>query len=172
MANKSRTLSWVPAFYSPFLNWIYWGYISSQNHIGFKCTTQQNIICALHHVPITPSKFSFHFHLTALVHLHLHPLPSPSGYHHIVVCVYVICRIYHEVHIHMYVYVFIYLYRYIFCLIPSPSFIQLPAPFPFDSCQSIPCIHASVSILFISLFCSLDSTYKWDHMVFVFLWLA
>ena len=47
-----------------------------------------------------------------------------------------------------------------------------PSPLPADSCQSVPCIHASVSILFTSLFCSLDSTYKWDHMVFLFLQLA
>ena len=32
-----------------------------------------------------------------------------------------------------------------------------------DSCQFVPRVHASASILFISLFCSLDSTYKWDH---------
>ena len=42
---------------------------------------------------------------------------------------------------------------------------------PLEVCQSVPCIHASVSILFISLFCSLDSTYKWEHMLFLFLWL-
>ena len=47
------------------------------------------------------------------------------------------------------------IYIYVLWLIPSPSF-----------------IHASVSILFISLFCSLDSMYKWGHMVFVLLWLA
>ena len=32
----------------------------------------------------------------------------------------------------------------------------LPFHLPSDSCQPVPCIHASVSILFISLFCSLD----------------
>ena len=35
-----------------------------------------------------------------------------------------------------------------------------PPPFPSDSCQSVPCICASVFILFINLFCSLDCTYK------------
>ena len=56
---------------------------------------------------------------------------------------------------------------------PFTFFQSVPTPLlPSDSCQSIPCIHASVSILFVSLFCSLDSTYNWDHIVFVFLWLA
>ena len=32
--------------------------------------------------------------------------------------------------------------------------------------------HASGFILFVSLFGPLDSMYEWDHMVFVFLWLA
>ena len=41
-----------------------------------------------------------------------------------------------------------------------------------DSCQSVLCIHESVSIWLVSLFRSLDFTYKWDHMVLVFLWLA
>ena len=30
-------------------------------------------------------------------------------------------------------------------------------------------IYASVFVLFVHLFCSLDSIYKWNHMVFVFL---
>ena len=33
-------------------------------------------------------------------------------------------------------------------------------------------IHESVSILPVGSVCSLDSTYEWGHMVFVFLWLA
>ena len=49
-------------------------------------------------------------------------------------------------------------------LIPSPL---LSAYFP-----SAPCFYTCDSVLFISLFCSLDSTYEWDHMVFVFHWLA
>ena len=48
------------------------------------------------------------------------------------------------------------------CVLPCPS----------GSCRSFPCVHASVSILSVSLFCSLASTCKWDHTVFVFLWLA
>lgn len=27
----------------------------------------------------------------------------------------------------------------------------------------VPCIYESVSVLFVQLFCALDSTYKWDH---------
>ena len=60
---------------------------------------------------------------------------------------------------------------------------SLTAPFPFlppfplsllpsCSCQSVPCFCVSGSILLDSLFCSLDSHYKWGHMVFVFHCLA
>ena len=34
------------------------------------------------------------------------------------------------------------------------------------------CVYESVSILFVHLFCSLDSTWKWNHVLFVFLWLT
>ena len=34
-----------------------------------------------------------------------------------------------------------------------------------------PLVHKSILILFVYLFCSLDSTYKWNH-IFVFLWLT
>ena len=52
---------------------------------------------------------------------------------------------------------------------PSPSFHHFP-PFPFPSghCQSVPCFRACGSIVLVSLFCSLDSSYRWDHTVFVF----
>ena len=43
-----------------------------------------------------------------------------------------------------------------------------PKPLPSGHCQSVPCFHTSGSILLIGLFCSLDSSYKWDHMVFSF----
>ena len=62
------------------------------------------------------------------------------------------------------------LYTYVLWLIPSPSCLQ-SCPLPSDSCQSVPCVHVSVSVLFVSSFCSLDSIYKWNHTVFVFLWL-
>ena len=42
------------------------------------------------------------------------------------------------------------------------------APPSSGSCQSVLCFQVSGSVLFISLFCSLDSSYKWYHMVFVF----
>ena len=61
---------------------------------------------------------------------------------------------------------------HIFFSICSPSFNQSSSPLFSYSCQSVPCFHASSSILIISLFCSLDSTYKWHHMVFVFHQLA
>ena len=49
----------------------------------------------------------------------------------------------------------------------------LTSPFPFFAplspsllhsghCQSVPCFHVCGSILFVSLFCSLDSSYRWD----------
>ena len=58
-------------------------------------------------------------------------------------------------------------------LIPSPSFHNSPQP-PFSSsgCRYGPCFHVSDSVLLVSLFCSLDSSYKWDHMIFVFHGLA
>ena len=60
-----------------------------------------------------------------------------------------------------------------FCLIPSPFSLSCPATTLLsDSCQSVLFIYESVPILFVSLFCSLDSTFKWNHMVLVFLWLA
>lgn len=38
--------------------------------------------------------------------------------------------------------------------------------------QSVLCFHGSVSILFIHLCCSLNSTPKWNQVVLVFLWLT
>ena len=60
---------------------------------------------------------------------------------------------------HQQTYVCVYgLWIYIPWLIPSLFFIL--SPLPSNSCQSVSCVHASLSVLFISLFCSLDSTYK------------
>ena len=56
-------------------------------------------------------------------------------------------------------------------LVPSPSFHPFPLPLPLLQ-LSVPCFHASGSIFLITLFCSLDSSYKWGHMVFVFCQLA
>ena len=52
------------------------------------------------------------------------------------------------------------------CLVPSSSF-HHSHPLPSGLCQSVPCIHASGSVLLVSLFCSLNSCDKWDHMVFI-----
>ena len=61
---------------------------------------------------------------------------------------------------------------YVLWLIPSPSFNQSLLPLPSYSCQSVPWLYVSGSILLISLLCSLDSSHKWNHMVFVFHWLT
>ena len=84
----------------------------------------------------------------------IHPARAPPpelGLHHVVVCVQGLC-----VHTNMF-------FGY-----------SLPVPWrpPSETCQSAPCFHASGFILFISLVCSLDSTHKWDHVVFTFLWLV
>ena len=51
-------------------------------------------------------------------------------------------------------------------LVVSPSFHHYcPSKLPSGHCQSFPCSHASGSIFLASLFCSLDSSYKWGHMV-------
>ena len=55
-----------------------------------------------------------------------------------------------------------------FCSIPSTPNHPHPAP---TSCHLLS-IYESVFVLLVSSVCSLDSTYKWNHMVFVFLWLA
>ena len=43
-----------------------------------------------------------------------------------------------------------------------------PSLLPFGHCQFVPYFHISGSILLTCLFCWLGSTYRWDHMVFVF----
>ena len=55
--------------------------------------------------------------------------------------------------------------------IPSLSFYDSPHPSPLLQ-LSVPHFHVSASIFLVSLFCSLDSSYKWGHMVFVFCQLA
>ena len=55
---------------------------------------------------------------------------------------------------------------HVLCLVlPLPSTI---IPLPSGHCQSVPGLHACGSILLVSLSYSLDSSYRWDHMVFVF----
>ena len=61
--------------------------------------------------------------------------------------------------------------RFLF-FIPSPFFTQHHNALPSDSCQSVLyLLDESVSILFVNIFCPLDSTCEWNH-VFLFLWLA
>ena len=55
-----------------------------------------------------------------------------------------------------------YMSPFSFLLDPSP---QLPP-------RAVSLLSMSVSILLVSLFCSLDSTCEWNHMVFVFSWLV
>ena len=69
------------------------------------------------------------------------------------------------------------------CLSMDPlyMFLDLTLPFfpplssslhPSGHCQFVLYFHVSGSILLICLFCGLGSTYRWDHMVFVFHCLA
>ena len=89
--------------------------------------------------------------------LNLFPLPCPSGNHHTAIC---ICEWFG---FFFFVFSFWGFFLHFFHLAAQTHL-------PSDSSQSV--IYESVSILFVSLFCSLDSIYKWNHMVFVFLWLT
>ena len=76
----------------------------------------------------------------------------------------------------------------LFHLHPLPSPLQLPIvvhahefffffarsffPQPHPHSRAISLLSESVSIFLVSSVCPLDSTYEWNHMVFVFLWLA
>ena len=53
-----------------------------------------------------------------------------------------------------------------------PLSTHCPEPRPTGHGQSGLCVCESVSTLFVHLFCSLDSTYKWNHRAFVFVWLT
>ena len=53
----------------------------------------------------------------------------------------------------------------------SPSFLHYPS-LPSGHCQFVLYFHVSVSVFLACLFCWLGSTYRWDHMLFVFHWLA
>ena len=57
---------------------------------------------------------------------------------------------------------------------PSPSFPYYSSspPLPCGHCQFVPYFFTSGSILLVCLFCSLGSSYRWDHTVFVFHFLA
>lgn len=62
-------------FLSLFFNGLYRGDIGSQNHTGFKCTAQRNLVCTLHGAPITPNKASVPASPPAPLHLPPHPPP-------------------------------------------------------------------------------------------------
>ena len=89
---------------------------------------------------------------SALLTLPPAPPPFPSGHHLTVDCV---C----ELSIH------------VLWLIPSSLPSSSPSPLPSDICRSVPCTHAFVSILFISLFfCYFPHVSEVICMVFVFPW--
>ena len=75
--------------------------------------------------------------------------PLPSGHQNTVTCV-------NELYIYD---------LWLHLLSPRP-----PTLFPSESCQSV--MYPCLCFYFAIFFCSLDSTYKWDHMVSVFLWLT
>ena len=60
---------------------------------------------------------------------------------------------------------------YFFCFNPFTFFTQFPNPPPLWQ-LSICSLYLWVCFYFLSLFCLLDSIYKWNHMVLVFHWLA
>ena len=73
--------------------------------------------------------------------------PFPSGNRHAVVCV----------------------YEGFFSLIPL---LFSPSPPALSPMAAVSLFSESMILFLFCLFCSSDFTYKWDHMVFVFLWLA
>ena len=57
--------------------------------------------------------------------------------------------------------------------LPSPFLPVLPNPVSSADCQFVLCIYKFVSVSLVSLFWFSDSTYKWNHTVFVFaVWLS
>ena len=78
--------------------------------------------------------------------------------------------IYHlSIYIYTYTYTHLYIYKYIILLNPFSFYPQPPTPFPSDSCQSVLCIYASVSISFVKLFCSVDFTYVRSYGILLWL---
>ena len=121
----------------------------SQNHTGFRYTTQWNIICTLHRVPIAPSKVS----LCPSLPYFARPLP--------LVVTALLNTCYKEMcYIHVIIVSMYDVYIFLLYLLSSFTFFHPVPKIPFDSCQSVPCIHHSVSTLFIGLFCLLNSTCK------------
>ena len=80
-------------------------------------------------------------------HLHPDPNPFPSSHHHTYRCLWVM---------HM-------------CFLANPFTLFHPVSFPPSPLTAVSLFHMYMSLF---LFCSLHSTYEWDHMMFVFHWLA
>ena len=112
-----------------------------QDHTGFKCATQKNIICTLHGMPITPSQISLRAHLSPLC------LPPSTCTPFPLAITTLLSVVYTHTHTHD-----------VFCLIPSPSSIQPPNPPPL--CQLSDCFMCPCCRFFVSLLCSSDSTYE------------
>ena len=57
-------------------------------------------------------------------------------------------------------------------VLPNPFTFFNPPTKPAPFCQLSVCsLYLWVCFYFVCLLCSLDSTYKWNHMIFVFIWL-
>ena len=85
----------------------------------------------------SPPQASFYHLLSPFYPLLAPSTPFPSDNHHTIV----------------------YDYEHFFCLISSLFSPRSPKPL-LNSYQSVLCVYESISILFVCLFCSLDSTYE------------
>lgn len=107
------------------LYWIYWGDISSQNHTGFKCTTQQNIFCSVlctRH----PEQSLSQSHSLTLAQLHLPSLPFPYRYQAVITVLSVSMWYVHIYNIYVFLNLFIFFHPVSTSTLHS------------DNCQSIP----------------------------------
>ena len=122
-----------------------WGWLIKP--YSFKYTARKHIICILHCVLTTQS---------LLLPPFVPPLPSSTSPHPPFPLAITILQS---------------VSFFFLCSIPSP-FHPAPKPHPFWQLSVCSLYYVLVPTLLVSLFCSLDSTYKWNHIVFVFLWLA
>ena len=76
----------------------------------------------------------------------LHPAPAPHPLHHTVVCVHGL---------------------WMYVCVSFGWYLSVPSALPFSQ-LSVSSVYPCLWFYFVSLFCSLDSTYEWDHMVFSF----
>ena len=56
----------------------------------------------------------------------------------------------------------------LYILVPSPFSPIPPTTLPSGNDHNVLCIYKSVSVLFVHIPCFLDSTFKWNHVAFVF----